>query len=158
MVVVLSLLSAAALASVPAPAAPDVVDVALPSVELPPDLARVLRDYEKAWAARDPAALAALFSEDGFVLQGGKAPVRGRAAIAAAYQGHGGPLALRALDFAVDGAVGFIIGAYSAAVGEPDAGKFTLTLRRSESGHWLIHSDMDNGNAPLRPPVRPAGG
>ncbi|HWU52548.1 MAG TPA: hypothetical protein VN153_06990, partial [Tahibacter sp.] len=33
----------------------------LPSVTLPPAIARVLRDYEKAWIARDDAALASLF-------------------------------------------------------------------------------------------------
>ena len=59
----------------------------IPSISLPSDLDRVLRDYEKAWAARDAVALAALFTEDGFVLQGGKPPVRGREAIRAAYDG-----------------------------------------------------------------------
>jgi hypothetical protein len=52
-----------------------------PSVKLPPDLARVLTDYEAAWSKRDPAALAGLFAEDGFVLPNGGTPVRGRAAI-----------------------------------------------------------------------------
>ena len=36
------------------------------SIDLPPDLARVLRDYEAAWTAHDPSALAptnALISE-----------------------------------------------------------------------------------------------
>jgi hypothetical protein len=41
---------------------------ALPSIELPAALDRVLRDYERAWQARDAAALSALFAEDGFVL------------------------------------------------------------------------------------------
>jgi hypothetical protein len=62
---------------------------ALPSIELPPAPDRVLRDYERAWQARDAAALAALFTEDGFVLGNGAPPIRGRAAIRAAY-GHGG--------------------------------------------------------------------
>ena len=48
-------------------------------VALPPELARVLRDYERAWRAGDAAALAALFAEDGFVLQSNRPPVRGRA-------------------------------------------------------------------------------
>src|SRR6476661_2977126 len=73
--------------SAPSPTAPA---PALPSVTLPADVDRVLRDYEKAWKAGDPAALAAIFAEDGFVLQGGRAPVRGRAAIQAAYTGQGG--------------------------------------------------------------------
>lgn len=122
----------------------------IPSVSLPPELDRVLRDYEKAWGARDAAALAALFAEDGFVLQGGKPPVRGRAAIQAAYEGHGGPLALRAFAFAVEGGTGWILGGYAGRAGDPDDGKFTLTLRKRKDGHWLILSDMDNGNRPPR--------
>jgi hypothetical protein len=43
----------------------------LPSVDLPPPLARVLTDYETAWQAKDPAALSRLFTEDGFVLSPG---------------------------------------------------------------------------------------
>jgi len=118
----------------------------LPCVTLPPDLARVLTDYEAAWRARDAAALARLFTEDGFVLSWGGPPVRGRAAIERHYRGHGGPLALRALAFATEGAVGYIIGGYAPRAGEPDTGKFTLTLRREASGRWLIVSDMDSPN------------
>lgn len=123
-----------------APAAP------LPSVQLPSALDRVLRDYEKRWQARDAAALAALFTEDGFVLQSNRPPVRGRAAIAEAYRNSGGPLALRALAYATSDTVGYIIGAFAMKAGGADAGKFTLTLRRSRGGMWLIASDMDNGN------------
>lgn len=118
----------------------------LPSVTLPPELARVLTDYEAAWQRRDAAGLASLFAEDGFVLAGGTAPVRGRAAIAAHYQGKGGPLALRALAFSTEGATGYLLGAYAEERGRPDAGKFTLTLRKA-GARWLIFSDMDNGNA-----------
>ena len=50
----------------------------LPSVTLPPELDRVLRDYETAWAAKDAARLAKLFAEDGYVLPGGSPPVKGR--------------------------------------------------------------------------------
>ncbi|HKE55282.1 MAG TPA: SgcJ/EcaC family oxidoreductase, partial [Pyrinomonadaceae bacterium] len=63
-----------------------------PSVDLPPELARVLRDYEAAWSKRDATALAQLFAEDGFVLPNGGTPVRGRAAVEKFYAGHGGPL------------------------------------------------------------------
>ena len=64
----------AALATAPAraqqPAAPPAAPPAdsTPSVTLPPALDRVLRDYERAWTARDAAGLSALFAEDGFVL------------------------------------------------------------------------------------------
>jgi len=125
---------------------------AQPSVTLPPDLDRVLRDYEAAWQKRDAAALAGLFAEDGFVLSGNTDPVRGRAEIQKLYTGQGGPLALRAFAFAADGRVGYIIGGYAGQKGEPDVGKFTLTLRKSAEGRWLIVSDMDNSNARPRQP------
>jgi ketosteroid isomerase-like protein len=129
----------------------------LPSVPLPAELARVLTDYEKAWQNKDAAALAALFADDGFVLPSGAPPVRGRAEIARHYGGQGGPLALRALAFATEGAVGYIIGGYARQPGEADAGKFTLTLRRAPEGRWLIVSDMDNGNSRPRPAADAAG-
>ena len=75
----------------------------LPSVPLPPELARVLTDYERAWQQKDAAALAALFAENGFVLSSGVPPVRGRAAIQKHYSGQGGPLSLRALAYAAEG-------------------------------------------------------
>jgi ketosteroid isomerase-like protein len=117
-----------------------------PSVSLPPDLARVLKDYESLWLHRDSAALARLFSEDGFVLGNGSPMIRGRAEIERYYTGPGAPLSLRAVAFATEGNVGYIIGAFAARPDAPDRGKFTLTLRRDTSGRWLIMSDMDNGN------------
>jgi ketosteroid isomerase-like protein len=117
-----------------------------PTVNLPPELARVLTDYEGLWTHRDAAALAALFTEDGIVLSPGHPMVRGRAAIARYYGGPGGALSLRAVAFAMEENVGYIIGGFSRTLGAPDVGKFTLTLRRDASGRWLIQSDMDNGN------------
>lgn len=134
------LLSAAAVAAQQSPTQQ------LPSVDLPPELERVLRDYEKAWSARDAAALAALFAEDGFVLARGRPPVRGRRAIQEHYTGQGGPLSLRAIAYAAEGSVAYVIGGYAARPGGADDGKFTLTLRRGSDGRWLIVSDMDNSN------------
>jgi ketosteroid isomerase-like protein len=119
----------------------------LPAVTLPPELARVLADYEKAWRAHDLAGLVALFAEDGFVLASGAPPVRGRAAIARAYGSAGGDLVLHAFAFATEGSLGYVVGGFSRKEGQPDVGKFTLTLRRGADGRWLIVSDMDNGNA-----------
>jgi ketosteroid isomerase-like protein len=117
-----------------------------PSVTLPPELARVLTDYEAAWKAGDAAALSHLFAEDGFVLPAGQAAVKGRAAIQRLYTQTGSPLSLRAFVYATNGDVGYIIGGYSAEPGKPDDGKFTLTLRKGNDGRWLIVSDMDNSN------------
>jgi len=139
-------LAVTATASAQPTSAPAGAPVSLPAVTLPPELDRVLRDYERAWGARDAGALSALFAEDGFVLQGGRAPVRGRAAIREAYRGSGGPLRLYAFAFARAGDVGYILGGYGEPGTTGDEGKFTLTLRRDRGGRWLIVSDMDNAN------------
>lgn len=126
--------------------APPVAQVQDSTVILPAPLARVLSDYEVAWRNKDAAALAALFTEDGFVLSNGTPPVRGRAAIQKHYSGAGGPLVLRAFAFATEGSLGHILGGFSRQKDQPDTGKFTLTLRKNQNGRWLIVSDMDNGN------------
>lgn len=154
--IVLALLAAPAAVSAQQGPPPPAEAAPLPSVSLPPELDRVLRDYERAWRARDAEGLAALFTEDGMVLQGGRPPVRGRDAVREAYEGAGGPLSLRALAYATDGDVGYIIGGFARAEGEPDGGKFVLTLRR-EGGVWRIASDMDNPNQMPRRGPPPAG-
>jgi acetyl esterase/lipase len=136
--------------------APAGAPAAQPSVALPSELARVLRDYEAAWRKKDAAGLAALFAEDAFVMSGDRPPVRGRAAIAEHYKRSGGPLALRAIAFSTDGALGYVLGGFARREGENDIGKFTLTLRRASDGRWLIVSDMDNGNGPPAPLAPPA--
>jgi ketosteroid isomerase-like protein len=117
----------------------------LPSVTLPPEVDRVLRDYERAWRARDADALAALFADDGYVLANGAPPRRGRAAIAEGYRGAGGPLFLRALGYSTADTVGFVIGAFRSDEGGADGGKFVLALRRgSATQPWRIAADIDN--------------
>jgi uncharacterized protein (TIGR02246 family) len=116
------------------------------AITLPPELARVLTDYEAGWKAGDAAALARLFAEDGFVLPNGREPVKGRAAIEKLYTRQGSPLFLRAFAYATCGDVGYILGGYSYAMGQPEEGKFTLLLRKGEGGRWLIVSDMDSPN------------
>lgn len=119
----------------------------LSSVALPPELDRVLRDYERAWRAGDAVALASLFAEDGFVLQSNRPAIRGRPAIQAAYEGQaGGSLRLRSLGFSAGDTIGYIIGAYGYGDAPGDTGKFTLTLHRAPGEPWLIFSDMDNLN------------
>ncbi len=136
------------LAGIPAPGAGQQSPGAssMEAVTLPPELDRVLRDYETAWRARDAAGLAALFTDDGFILRPNRPAVRGRANIEEAYGGVGGPLVLRAWDYATSGDVGWILGGYGATEDSPEFGKYTLTLRLGDGGRWLIASDMDNGN------------
>jgi len=124
----------------------------LPDASLPPDLDRVLRDYERAWRAGDAKAIASLFTEDGVLLQNNRPPIRGRPAIQAVYEGErGGPLRLRALAYAAKGTVGYIVGGYRYGDALHDMGKFTITLRRAPGKPWLISSDMDSMNASPKP-------
>ena len=119
----------------------------MPSVKLPPEIDRVLRDYEKGWRARDASQLASVFTSDGFVMQLGKPPVRGTEAIKRAYAGSGGELYLRAIHYEASENVGFILGAYTFSEGAPDHGKFILAIRRERNGPWKIVADMDNPSA-----------
>ena len=121
-----------------------------PSVQLPPELDRVLRDYETRFRIGGDS-LAAIFAEDGFVMPSGEPPIRGRANIARYYGRAGGPLVLRAIAFATAGDVGFILGGYAFSTDSTDTGKFTLALRKGTDGRWLIFSDMDNMNRRPRP-------
>ena len=119
----------------------------LPSVTLPADLSRVLRDYERFWRSGDAQALSELFTSDGFIARRG-GWVRGRAAIREAHSGPGADLRLRAVAFAADQTVAYIVGAYGygdAAV-TADRGRFLLALRRSAGGSWLIAADLDGAN------------
>ncbi|WP_420126640.1 YybH family protein [Longimicrobium sp.] len=151
-------LKSAALLAVLTIAAPGVAQntppAPLPSVTLPPELDRVLRDYERGWRAGDEAGLAALFVDDGFILQNGRPPVRGREGIQQAYAESEGPLRLRALGFAADDSVGYIIGTYGYGEGDAEMGKFVLALRRAPGGPWMIAADIDNASQmPRRPPA-----
>ena len=124
-------------------------------VALPPELDRVLRDYERAWRAGDAKAIASLFTEDGILLQNSRPPIRGRPAIQAVYEGdRGSPLRLRALAYAGGDTVGYIVGGYRYGDAPHDIGKFTITLQRALGEPWLISSDMDSMNVPPKP--RPA--
>jgi len=88
------------------------------------------------------------------VLASGRPPVRGRDAIRAAYANAGGALALRALAYSTEGAVGYIIGAFGRAAGGEDSGKFILALKKV-GDRWMIAADIDNSSRPPRPMPQP---
>lgn len=118
----------------------------LPAVTLPPELGRVLRDYESAYAGRDARALGELFAEDGYLLQPGRPAVRGRAAVARVLSGEGGALALVPVAYGMADSVGYIIGTFGAEQSAGEGGKFVLALRRDAAGPWRIAADIANPN------------
>jgi ketosteroid isomerase-like protein len=142
------LLSAVALLCLPVagwsqrPTAPQ-----LQSVTLPPELDRVLRDYETAWRAGDATALSQLFADGRVVMTNSGRAVMGRDMVRQFYSGGGGGLNLRAMAYAKDDTVAYIIGAYRVREGNDDTGTFVLTLvRPSANGKWLITADMDRAH------------
>lgn len=123
----------------------------LPTVTLPSELDRVLRDYERHWRAGNGPALSELFTDDGFINRG--TWIRGRDAIREAYsRSAGGDLRLRALGFATSDTVGYIVGGYRYGEATSDGGKFILALRRAPRGDWKIAADLDAANRPASPP------
>ncbi len=128
-----------------APATAQEQEPRLESVELPPELQRVLTDYEDAWEAGDAAALAELFVVDGFV-SGRSGWRRGHAAMRDKYANAGGDLRLRGIDFSIDGSLAYIVGAYGYGeeAAATDGGMFVLVLARTDDGSpWRIVADLD---------------
>ncbi len=125
----------------------------LPSVPLPPELDRVLREYERHWREGNTEALVALFTEDGMVARRG-GWIRGQAGLRDALQNTSGDLRLRAVAYALEESVGYVIGAYGYGdqPGIPDRGMFILALRRGEDGRWLVEADLDGAIRPVPPP------
>ncbi len=113
----------------------------LPSVELPSEVDRVIRDWERATRSADAPALAALFTEDGLMSQP-TGWIRGREAIRSA-AGDFGPadLRVRPHQAAVEDSVATVTGSLSdASLSTPrDVARVTFTLRR-RNGSWLIAS------------------
>lgn len=114
------------------------------TITLPPEVARVLRDYESAWRSGDGTQLSKLFTEDGFAVQSGS-PIRcGHAEIAAGLTKPGGELQLAAYAHSASGDVGYIVGGYRYPPSTEYGGRFVLALRRGADGRWLIAADLDN--------------
>lgn len=123
-----------------------------PTITLPAEVDQVLKDYEKAWIAKDTAALAKLFTSDGMALPSGQVPAQGEESIRKAYsQSVGSPLNLRPVAYSASGELAYVIGGWGGAANKPEFGKFVLVLRRV-AGRWLIVADMDNSNIPRRAP------
>lgn len=127
----------------------------LATVELPAELARVLRDYEVAWKAGDGARLAEVFTSDGFILSNGRLPQRGSAAIRASHTRPGGDLILVAFAYATSDTVGYIIGGFRYPQTAGPGGKFVLALRRDPKGSWRIAADIENSSESPRPVTPP---
>src|SRR5687768_18322623 len=81
---------------------PEQASAPLPSITLPPELGRVLTDYETQWRFGGDS-LTKLFAEPPILTVGGKPPARGHAAIVTHYAGPKDPLALRGSAYNMEG-------------------------------------------------------
>jgi predicted TIM-barrel fold metal-dependent hydrolase len=127
----------------PSPAALKLVnDPQLPAIELPEDLARLLRDREKGW--NDKSALTSLFTEDSLVLDN-REPlwIRGRDEVTTFLAGKfAKPYHMTPVTYAVEGSTGHIAGYFT----RNDAsarhfGHFLVVLKKGPDGVWRIAAE-----------------
>ena len=121
-------------------------------------------NWEKAYAAGDAKALAALYAEDAILFPPGVPPVNGRAAIqefftkdVAAAKGAGAVFALNPkTDVGVSGNMGWESGTYKVTVkgAVVETGKF-LAVSRKKDGKWLYIRDTWNADASPASPAPP---
>ena len=120
--------------------------------------------WEKAFAAGDAKALAALYAEDAVLAPPGAPPVNGRAAIqefftkdVAGAKAAGASFVLNPkTDVGVSGSMGWESGTYKVMVkgAVVETGKF-LSVSRKKDGKWLYIRDTWNADAPPAPPAPP---
>ena len=128
----------------------------LPVVTLPPDLDRLLRDFERNWQAPDnKTALAEQFTDSG-VFQYADDWLRGRPAIRMMLLGSGGALGLRAQAFSIEERVGHVAGAYGVYRDTVwvDQGRFLFALRRDRGTPWRISAANLTRTTPSPRPSR----
>jgi uncharacterized protein (TIGR02246 family) len=124
-----------------------------------PEVDAVFARFAAAYDLLDPAAIAALYTEDALYLVPGAEPVRGRPAVEASFRRafeavrrEGGRLGIRfeILERVVAGATVSDVGIYHLARGGPDGestvrGKFVTIARRGDDGAWRLHVDGYSG-------------
>lgn len=131
-----------------------VFDPPLPAIELPEDFARLVRERERAW--NDKAALAALYAEDGVLLntldEDQPTWMRGRAAVAEELtQYFDDPYRITPVAYRKETEAGFVAGYYTR--GEGDAlrhfGHAFLSLSKGRDGGWLIAAETPTFPGPF---------
>lgn len=121
-----------------------------PMVELPQDVALLLRRVEAGW--NDPSALAGLFTEDSLVYDNDRPEwIRGRSAVAA-YLGSRFIRAYRLtpLAYASAGSTGYLTGYFTRGEGSSarHIGSFYMELAKGSDGAWRIAVENPTFPAP----------
>ena len=117
-----------------------------------------MRDvWQSALDAKDPAAVAAVHTEDGALLRPNSETISGRAAIEAFWAeslARGNRGVVKEAEVYAQGDLGYIVGTYTvtdaggATIGE---GKY-VQIWRHVDGQWQIHRGIWNSNLPLAAP------
>jgi len=137
------------------PKAKVVYEQPLPAMELPQDLASVVREREKAWKDKD--ALASLYTEDSVLLntldEDQTSWIQGREAVArelAIY--FDDPYRITPVAYRVEGTTGYIIGYYTRGEGEAARhfGHVFLSLSKGRDGVWRIAAETPAFPGPPR--------
>ncbi len=127
-------------------------DPILPAVELPEDLAEVLRQRQELVKSKDPAVMSQLYTDGAMVLDA-MAPIwlKGDDGVRFVAQSMGS-LPMTPMAFDVTGDSGYIAGTYTVGEGEQrqHLSNFLLVLRKSEEGRWRIAVETFT---PTGPPV-----
>ena len=112
----------------------------LPAIELPADLARLLRAREKGW--NDKSALLDLFTEDSLVLNQREPHwIRGRDEVATFLSWNfARPYRMTPVAFGVEGSTGHVAGYFTRGEGAATRhfGHFLLSVKKGADGAWRI--------------------
>ncbi len=112
------------------------------------------RKFEAAWAKKDAAAVAALYTSTAVLMPPNSAPVSGGQAVLeywkTALAGVPGPVTLTTTDVESHGDVAHETGSYR--ITGPDGkvlekGKYMVIWKR-DGGQWKLHRDIWNSDAP----------
>src|SRR5215210_1319216 len=115
----------------------------LPAIELPEDLARLLRAREKGW--NDKAALTGLFTEDSLLLDIREPHgIRGRDEVTTYLAGNfARPYRMTPVAYGVEGSTGHLAGYFTRGEGDSTRhfGHFLVSLRKGPDGVWRIAAE-----------------
>jgi predicted TIM-barrel fold metal-dependent hydrolase len=131
-------------------------DPLLPTIELPADLARLLREREKGW--NDKSALAALYTEDSLVFDRREPRwIHGRDEVTEYLAGNfAKPYHVTPIAYAVKGSAGHIAGYFTRPLDDGTTryfGQVLLSLQKGDDGAWRIAAESPTFPGPnLREP------
>jgi ketosteroid isomerase-like protein len=123
-----------------------------------PSIVALDAQFEKAFGAKDAAAVAALYADDARVMAPNAATAQGQAAAKDAFEGmikSGLGLKLANVEAVSAGNLGHAVGTYTVTGPDGaviDTGKYMETVRKTD-GAWKITNDIWNSDAP--PPALP---